>query len=250
MFIALGCKLGQSLPVKISFHGAVRTTTGSQHLLEVNGKRLLLDCGLYQGKRQESIERNQNFPFDPGSVDAVILSHAHIDHIGNLPNLYKQGFEGNVYCTFATRDLAAIMLEDSGEIQIADAAYVSKKHKKKGLPPVEPLYTPEDAERAVRQFVALGYDRPIPVADGVTLTFRDAGHILGSAQVILDIEEDGNKRRLLFSGDIGRGDHAILRDPQPVEDVDVLLVESTYGNRDHTAQSGFCLLYTSPSPRD
>jgi len=238
LFIALGCKLGQSLPVKISFHGAVRTTTGSQHLLEVNGKRLLLDCGLYQGKRQESIERNQNFPFDPGSVDAVILSHAHIDHIGNLPNLYKQGFEGNVYCTFATRDLAAIMLEDSGEIQIADAAYVSKKHKKKGLPPVEPLYTPEDAERAVRQFVALGYDRPIPVADGVTLTFRDAGHILGSAQVILDIDEDGNKRRLLFSGDIGRGDHAILRDPQPVEDVDVLLVESTYGNRDHTAQSG------------
>ena len=224
--------------MKISFHGAVRTTTGSQHLLEVNGIRLLLDCGLFQGKRKESIERNQNFPFDPKSVDAVILIHAHIDHIGNLPNLYKQGFEGNVYCTFATRDLAAIMLEDSAEIQMADAAYVSKKHKKKGLPPVEPLYTPEDAERAVRQFVALGYDRPIPIGNGINLSFRDAGHILGSAQVILDINESGNKRRLLFSGDIGRGNHAILRDPQPVEDVDVLLVESTYGNRSHTAQSG------------
>ena len=224
--------------MKISFHGAVRTTTGSQHLLEVNGTRLLLDCGLYQGKRQESIDRNQNFPFEPKSVDAVILSHAHIDHIGNLPNLYKQGFDGNVYCTFATRDLAAIMLEDSAEIQVTDAAYVSKKHKKKGLPPVEPLYTPEDAERAVRQFVALGYNRPIPITNGVTLSFRDAGHILGSAQIILDIEEGSNKRRLLFSGDIGRGDHAILRDPQPVENVDVLLVESTYGNREHTAQSG------------
>jgi len=224
--------------VKLSFHGAVRTTTGSRHLLEVNGTRLLLDCGLYQGKRQESIERNQQFPFDPKSVDAVILSHAHIDHIGNLPNLHKQGFEGNVYCTFATRDLAAIMLEDSAQIQVADAAYISKKHKKKGLPPVEPLYLPEDAESAVRQFVSLGYERPIPVANGVTLTFRDAGHILGSAQVILDIDEGGTKRRLLFSGDIGRGDHAILRDPQPVEDVDVLLVESTYGNREHTAQSG------------
>ena len=125
MIIALGFILGQARPVKISFHGAVRTTTGSQHLLEVNGKRLLLDCGLYQGKRQESIERNQNFPFEPASVDAVILSHAHIDHLGNLPNLYKQGFEGNVYCTFATRDLAAIMLDDSAEIQVADAAYAA-----------------------------------------------------------------------------------------------------------------------------
>ena len=118
--------------MKLSFHGAVRTTTGSQHLLEVNSIRLLLDCGLYQGKRQESIDRNQQFPFDPKSVDAVILSHAHIDHIGNLPNLHKQGFTGNVYCTFATRDLAAIMLEDSARIQVSDAAYISKKHKKKG----------------------------------------------------------------------------------------------------------------------
>lgn len=231
--------MGILTAMKIHFHGAVRTTTGSMHLLEVNGGRILLDCGLFQGRRSESIKRNKSFPFDPAGVDAVVLSHAHIDHIGNIPNLYKQGFRGNVYCTFATRDLASIMLEDSAEIQISDAKYVSRKRAKKGLPPVEPLYLPEDAERATRQFVSLGYDRSIPVLNGVTLTLRDAGHILGSAQVVLDIQENGRQTRLLFSGDIGRGGHAILRDPQPVKDVDCLLVESTYGDREHEAKSGF-----------
>jgi len=222
--------------MQLHFFGATRTTTGSMFLLEINRQRLLFECGLFQGKRDESIERNRNFPFDPRSLDAVVLSHAHIDHCGNLPNLCRQGYTGNVYCTFATRDLAAIMLEDSAEIQRADAEYVSKKRAKKGQPPVQPLYSAGDAEKAVRQFVSLNYERPFPVIDGVTATFRDAGHILGSAQVILDIRESERKYRFLFSGDVGRGDDDILRDPQPVEDVDCLQIESTYGDRVHSAK--------------
>jgi len=219
--------------MRIHFFGATRTTTGSMYLFEINGKRLLLECGLFQGHRDETMERNRRFPFDPKSVDAVVLSHAHIDHCGNLPNLCVQGFEGNIYCTFATRDLASIMLEDSAHIQMADADFVSKKRAKQGLPAVEPLYRPVDAEKAVRQFVGINYDRPFPVLDGVTVTFRDAGHILGSAQVVLDINEKGRKFRYLFSGDVGRGNDDILRDPVRVENVDYLQVESTYGDRVH-----------------
>lgn len=220
--------------MRIQFLGATRTTTGSMYLLEVNGRRVLMECGLFQGRRDESMERNRRFPFDPASLDAVILSHAHIDHCGNLPNLCRQGFSGNIYCTFATRDLASIMLEDSAEIQRADAEFVSKQRARKGLPPVEPLYTSLDAEKAIRQFVTLNYDRPIQVADGLTATFRDAGHILGSAQIILDVREGAKNFRYLFSGDVGRGNDDILRDPQPVENVDFLQVESTYGGREHS----------------
>jgi len=223
--------------MRVHFFGATRTTTGSLYLLELNGRRLLLECGLFQGRRGESIDRNRNFPFDPRHIDAVILSHAHIDHCGNLPNLCRQGFEGNIYCTFATRDLASIMLEDSAEIQRDDAAFVSKKRAKQGLPPVEPLYSATDADKAVRQFICINYDRPIPVADGITVSFRDAGHILGAAQVILDIAENGRRFRYLFSGDIGRGKDDILRDPQPVEDVDYLQIESTYGSREHSPKT-------------
>ena len=187
--------------MRVHFYGATRTTTGSMYLLEVNQRRILLECGLYQGRREESIERNRKFPFDPAGIDCVVLSHAHIDHSGNLPNLCRNGFTGNIYSTFATRDLVAIMLEDSTQIQKDDAAFVSKRRAKKGLPPVEPLYSASDAEKAVRQFVTLGYDRPMPTCDGVTVTFRDAGHILGSAQVVLDVNEGGRKFRYLFSGD-------------------------------------------------
>jgi len=220
--------------MRIHFLGATRTTTGSMYLLEVNQQRIVMECGLFQGRRDESMERNRHFPFDPAKLDAVVLSHAHIDHCGNLPNLCKQGYAGNIYCTFATRDLAAIMLEDSAEIQKDDAIFVSKQRAKKGLPAVEPLYTAIEAEKAVRQFVGLNYDRPMPIANGVTVTFRDAGHILGAAQVVLDIEEGGRKFRYLFSGDIGRGDDDILRDPEPVENVDLLQIEATYGGRDHS----------------
>src|SRR5262245_8017856 len=222
--------------MRVHFYGATRTTTGSMYLLEVNGRRLLLECGLYQGRREESIERNRTFPFAPADLDCVLLSHAHIDHCGNLPNLCRSGFNGNIYSTFATRDLAAIMLEDSAEIQKDDAEFLSKPRAKKGLPPVEPLYSATDAEKAVRQFVTFGYDRPMTVTEGVTVTFRDAGHILGAAQIVLDVREGGRSFRYLFSGDIGRGSDDILRDPQPVENVDFLQMEATYGNRVHSAK--------------
>jgi metallo-beta-lactamase family protein len=228
--------------MKLKFCGAAGTTTGSQHLLEINGTRILLDCGLYQGHREESYEVNCKFPlFNPQEIDLVILSHAHIDHSGNLPNLCKQGFSGNIYATFATRDLCQIMLADSAHIQEQDTEYLNRDRAKDGLPPVKPLYVKEDAERCLRQFVTLGYERPMPVADGVTVTFYDAGHILGAAQVLLEIidKEDGNKRkRFLFSGDIGRGGNEILRDPAVVRDVDYVLMESTYGGREHSLPTG------------
>ncbi len=219
--------------MKITFCGAARTTTGSQHLIEVNGSRILLDCGLYQGRRAEANERNRTFPFDPSQIDVVVLSHAHIDHSGNLPTLTSRGFTGNIYSTFATRDLCQIMLADSAHIQEQDVKWLNKRRVKEGLPELEPLYSQMEAEQCVRQFVTVGYGRPIPICAGVTLTFLDAGHILGAAQVILDITENGQRRRLLFSGDIGRGNNEILRNPEASEDVDILLMESTYGNRIH-----------------
>jgi metallo-beta-lactamase family protein len=227
--------------MKLKFCGAAGTTTGSQHLLEVNGQRILLDCGLYQGHRKDSYEVNCCFPyFDPSSIDQVVLSHAHIDHSGNLPNLCSKGFEGNIYATFATRDLCQVMLADSARIQQSDVEWLNRHRKKDGKPPVEPLYTPVDAELCLRQFVNLGYDRKMAIAKGVELTFIDAGHILGSAQVILDIEdqEDGQRKRLLFSGDVGRGENDLLRNPAPCEGVDFLLMESTYGGREHDLGAG------------
>lgn len=219
--------------MKITFCGAAETTTGSQHLIEINGSRILLDCGLYQGRRDEANDRNRHFPFDPASLDAVILSHAHIDHSGNLPSLTSNGFKGNIYSTFATRDLCQIMLADAARIQAGDLKWLNKHRAKEGKPDLEPLYTEIEAEECVRQFVTIGYERSIPVADGVTLTFIDAGHILGSAQVVLDLVENGHRKRLLFSGDVGRGNNDLLRDPAVPEDVDYLIMESTYGNREH-----------------
>lgn len=181
------------------------------------------------------------FPhFDPKSIDHVVLSHAHIDHSGNLPNLSSKGFEGNIYATFATRDLCQVMLADSARIQKSDAEWMNKHRKKEGKPLIEPLYTPIDAELCLRQFVNVGYNRKMMIAKGVELTFIDAGHILGSAQVILDIEdeEDGKKKRLLFSGDVGRGNNDLLRDPVASEDVDYVLMESTYGGREHELGAG------------
>jgi len=219
--------------VEIQFLGAVQTVTGSQHLLSVNGSRILLECGLFQGRRRESRERNRNFPFDPASVDVLVLSHAHIDHSGNIPNLVRSGFQGPIYCTFATRDLCSAMLRDSAHILEENVAYLNKKRARRGEPLLEPIYTHADAIASLKHFVSVGYNHPIPVAPGVTCTFLDAGHILGSALVLLEIEERGRRLRLLFTGDLGRKDLPILRDPAPAPEVDVLITESTYGNRLH-----------------
>ena len=221
--------------MKLTFCGAAGTTTGSQHLIEVNEQRILLDCGLYQGRRHESIERNQHFPFDASKIDCVVLSHCHIDHSGNLPNLVKQGFTGNIYSTTATRDLCAIMLPDSAHIQMSDVEWLNKKRKLKGEPLLVPIYTQIDAQRCLQQFVTLGYHRTLPIADGVKLTFIDAGHVLGSAQVILDINDrdTGKQQRLLFSGDVGRPNTDLLADSEPSEGVDHVIMESTYGGRKH-----------------
>lgn len=227
--------------MKLRFCGAAGTTTGSQHLLEINGKRILLDCGLYQGSRKHAYDINCCFPhFEPESIDCVILSHAHIDHSGNLPNLCRKGFKGNIYATDGTRDLCQIMLADSAHIQEGDIEWLNKHRLREGLPPAEPLYSQKDAERCLRQFVTVSYERPILVSEGVTVTFSDAGHILGSAQVVLDVDDrdDGKKKRFLFSGDLGRGGNEILRDPVPVPDVDFVLMESTYGGREHEAPPG------------
>jgi metallo-beta-lactamase family protein len=220
--------------MEIRFLGAAQTVTGSQHLISVNGSRVLLECGLFQGKRRDSFERNRNLPFDAASVDALVLSHAHIDHSGNIPNLVRNGFRGSIYCTFATRDLCSAMLRDSAYIQEHDVAYVNKKRAHKGLPPVEPIYTHADAVASLEHFVSVGYTRPILVAPGVRCTFLDAGHILGSAIILLEIEEKGQRTRLLFSGDLGRDHMPILRDPTPAPPADLLIIESTYGNRLHS----------------
>ena len=219
--------------MKITFHGAARTVTGSQHLLHINGYRLLLECGLYQGRRQESYERNRNFPFDPAKIEAVILSHAHIDHSGNLPHLVKKGYRGPIYSTHATAHLANIMLLDSGHIHESDAEFVNKRRAKRGEPPIEPLYTLEDAGQVAQYFESVEYDQPFEVLPGVVAHLVDAGHILGSAAVGLDIEKNGRSSRVWFSGDIGRRDLPLIRDPVLPSGADTLIMECTYGNKTH-----------------
>lgn len=221
--------------MQITFYGAARTVTGSQHLIEANGQRILLDCGLFQGARAEARERNQYLPFDARSISVMVLSHAHIDHSGNIPNLVKSGYRGDIVCTYATRDLCATMLLDSAHIQERDVEYVNKRRRKRGEDPVEPLYTRQDAMESLKYFAPQSYSRPHKIAPGVTLTMLDAGHMLGSAIVILDIEDRDSRGtvRVVFSGDLGRKGIPIIRDPETVESADVLIMESTYGNRLH-----------------
>ncbi len=220
--------------MKITFHGGARTVTGSQHLLTLSRKMILLECGLFQGRREETYEKNQHFQYDPASLNAVLLSHAHIDHSGNLPNLVHKGFRGPVYSTSATIDLCNIMLRDSAYIQEKDAEFVTKIHRRKNKPPVSPLYTIEDAEQSCKHLVGIQYDKRIEVAPGVTVTYRDAGHILGSAGLALEIRDKGRTLKLGFSGDIGRRGMPLIRDPFLPSDLDVLIMECTYGNREHS----------------
>ncbi len=221
------------MSLAITFHGAARTVTGSRHLLEIDSQRILLDCGLFQGRRSESRVLNRELPFDAASLDAVVLSHAHIDHSGNLPTLVRHGFKGAVYCTKATADLLKIMLADSAYIQESDAAWLNKRLKR-GEEPVEPLYTKRDVDRLLELVEPQRYDDEFNVVTGVTCRFLDAGHILGSAISCLSIETDsGEKHRLVFTGDLGRRDLPILRDPSAVGGADTVIMESTYGNRLH-----------------
>jgi metallo-beta-lactamase family protein len=219
-------------PPTVTFCGAAGTVTGSMHLLETQGRQFLLDCGLFQGRRAEARRRNSTFPFDPRSLDAVVLSHAHIDHCGNLPNLVRQGFRGPVYCTPASRDLLAVMLADSARIQEEDAAYLNR-HRERGQPPVEPLYTAQDVRRTLRQAQPVRYDCPYDIGRGVEVLLVDAGHVLGSAMVALKVRADGHEHTLTFTGDLGRRGLPILRDPAPVPPAGLLISESTYGGRVH-----------------
>ncbi len=222
--------------MKIQFCGAAREVTGSAHLLTLDdGFKILLDCGLYQG-REESMENfNQRWFFEPKEVDCMILSHAHIDHSGRIPKLVKDGFRGEIHCTHATRSLCSIMLQDSARIQESDAAFHNKRLRKQGKKENmrEPLYTTQDVEKAWNLFDGHGYGRWFRIHKDVEVLFIDAGHILGSASVTLRIQEQGRERLFGFTGDIGRPNRPIIRDPQPMPEVDFLICESTYGNREH-----------------
>jgi len=223
------------MAIKLQFLGAVQNVTGSRHLLEANGTKILVDCGLYQ-ERQFRARNWEPFTCPPESLDAVLLTHAHLDHCGLLPKLVKEGFKGKIYCTAATSEIVQIILLDSAHIQEEDAKYKLKRHKRegrKGPYPVEPLYTTAEAEACFPQFSTVKYKKPIEIGAGVEATFCDAGHVLGSSIIKVKVSQDGQDRTVIFSGDIGRPDRPIVQDPSIVEQADYVLVESTYGDRVH-----------------
>lgn len=220
--------------MKITFWGAAKTVTGSMHMVEANGSKILLDCGLYQGRREESRKLNSEVPFDIASIDAVVLSHAHIDHSGNIPSLVRNGFDKSIHATHATRDLCSAMLADSAHIHEKEAEYMNLRMGRRGENRrIEPLYTMKDALDSMNLFQSVNYGKRIPVADGIDVVFRDAGHIIGSSLVELFVREHGTEKKLVFSGDVGRKHLPVLRDPEYIEEADVLITESTYGNRVH-----------------
>jgi len=220
--------------MKISFHGAARTVTGSKHLITLkNGKKILLDCGMFQGLGKQTDELNLNFGFEPKEINHLILSHAHIDHSGLIPKLVKDGFEGNILCTPATKDLTAILLEDSAEIQRDDTKFTNKRRAKQGLPPIQPLYEIEDAKEAIPLMQTVVYGQWHRFCEEAEVMFTDAGHIIGSAAVHLRILEDGKTTCISFSGDVGRYRDVILRSPDVFPQADYIIIESTYGNSLH-----------------
>ncbi|MGB4772495.1 MAG: MBL fold metallo-hydrolase [Chitinophagaceae bacterium] len=220
--------------MKIAFHGAARCVTGSKHLVTLkNGRKILLDCGMFQGMGRETDSLNRHWGFEPREVDIVVLSHAHIDHSGLLPKLVADGFEGKIYCTPATRELASVLLEDSAEIQEDEVKYINKRRAADGQPYLKPLYTAEDAKAVQSHFVEHDYGQWKKIDDGVELMYTDAGHIIGSAAVHLRVTENGVTQQLSFSGDVGRYRDVILRSPDVFSQADFILLESTYGNSLH-----------------
>ncbi|HKB44041.1 MAG TPA: MBL fold metallo-hydrolase, partial [Chitinophagaceae bacterium] len=220
--------------MKIAFHGAARTVTGSKHLLTLkNGKKILLDCGMFQGLGKETDMLNRDFGFDPREADVMILSHAHIDHSGLIPKLVQEGFGGKIFCTPATKDLTDVLLLDSAEIQEDEVKYTNKRRAMEGLPYLRPLYTMNDAKNSSGHFAEVEYGIWFNVMDGVEAMFTDAGHIIGSACVHVKVNEEGKETRLSFSGDVGRYNDAILRSPETFPQADYILIESTYGNSLH-----------------
>ncbi len=220
--------------MKISFHGAARTVTGSKHVITLkNGKKLLLDCGMFQGLGKDTDMLNRNFGFEPEEIEVMILSHAHIDHSGLIPKLIKDGFRGKIFCTHGTSELAGVLLEDSAEIQEDDVKYMNKRRAANGLPYLKPLYTVDDAKKAVDHLIEADYGKWFDVMEGVQAMFTDAGHIIGSACVHLKIHESGKEIRITFSGDIGRYRDAILKSPEDFPQADYIIMESTYGNSLH-----------------
>ncbi|MGF1643986.1 MAG: MBL fold metallo-hydrolase RNA specificity domain-containing protein [Thiotrichales bacterium] len=217
----------------VEFFGAAEGVTGSCHLVTAGDYRILLDCGLFQGRREDEKRNLAAFPFDPASLDAVVLSHSHIDHSGRIPLLVKRGYSGPVFTQGASRDLCRIMLKDSAFIQEREAEIENRKRERKGLKPVEPLYTMDDAHAAMRQFHGLHYDEIREILPGIRVRLRDAGHILGSAAVELWLDAEGQQRKLVFSGDLGAWDAPILRNPALIDEADLVLMEGTYGNRFH-----------------
>ena len=225
--------------MKIAFHGAARTVTGSKHLLTLaNGKKYLLDCGMFQGMGKETDELNRNFGFDAAAVDYLILSHAHVDHCGLIPKLVKEGFRGKVFSTDATKELSAILMEDSAHIQESDLKFVNKRRAAEGQPYLLPLYSIEDATNAVDHFEIVPYNQWFAIDENVQFMYKDAGHIIGSATVHLRIMENGKETRLTFSGDVGRYRDVILRSPDVFPQADYIIMESTYGNSLHEQITG------------
>ncbi|MBD3287758.1 MBL fold metallo-hydrolase [candidate division KSB1 bacterium] len=219
--------------MKISFLGGVRTVTGSMHLVETGHRKILLDCGMFQGRRKEAEIKNRNLPFDAQRIDAMILSHAHIDHSGNIPNLVKNGYSGPIYTTHATTDICNYMLRDSGHIQEKDVKFVNKRRRSRGEPPKEPIYTKEDAEQALDNFQGKDYRKTFEITDNANAIFYDAGHILGSALTKLAIKENGRLINLGYILDLGRNNMPIIRNPDIIHDLDYIIIESTYGGRLH-----------------
>lgn len=220
--------------MKLTFLGAIREVTGSKVLITTeSGKKILLDCGMFQGKGMDTDAKNRDIGIDPAELDHIVLSHAHIDHSGLIPYFFKQGFRGSIICTNATRNLCSIMLPDSGHIQEMDVQWFNKKRAKKNLPPVEPLYTVSDAESSINLFIGVEYNRRFKIDSDINVKFTNTGHMLGGAVINLEITENGKKTRLAYTGDIGRPYNRILKSPEPFPQCDYLITESTYGDRLH-----------------